>query len=68
MNSIIILDRDTAQVYHVIRTTANVEKLRKIFEDHKSRNADCWTIEGVLDAFHTNGITFEETKFDLLFV
>lgn len=68
MNSIIILDNETAQVYHVIRTTADVEKLRKIFEDHKSRNAGCWTVEGVLNAFLASGISFEVTKFDLLFV
>jgi hypothetical protein len=68
MKSIIILDRDTAQVYYVIRTTADVEKLQKILDDHTSRNEGCWTVEGVFDAFHASGISFEVTKFDMLFV
>ena len=68
MKSIVILDNDTSQVYYVIRTTASIKKLHKIFEDHNSRNEGCWTVEGVLNAFLASGISFEVTKFDLLFV
>lgn len=68
MQTVIILDIDTAQVYHVIRTTASVEKLQKIFDQHKAQHEGSWTVEGVLEAFRENGVSFEDTKFNLFFV
>ena len=65
MQSIIILDNDTAEVYNVIRTTASTEKVEKIMQKYRERNAGEWTVEGMLEDLREH-VSIDDTEFSLI--
>lgn len=65
MQSIIILDNDTAEVYNVIRTIASTEKVEKIMQKYRQKHAGEWTVEGMLEDLREH-VSLDDTEFSII--
>lgn len=65
MNSIIILDNDTAEVYNVIRTTASTKKVEGIMRKYIAEHGGEWCVEDLIEDLRKH-VDVDDTKFSLI--
>lgn len=65
MQSIIILDNDTAEVYNVIRTTASTEKVESIMRKYMAEHGGEWSVEDLIEELRKH-VDVDDTEFSLI--
>lgn len=65
MNSIIILDNDTEEVYNVIRTTASTQKVESIMRKYIAEHGGEWCVEDLIEDLRKH-VDVDDTKFGLI--